>query len=231
MSWLTDLRTFSASSESENSRTSSISHFTRPESVREHITTSVKALSVNFLSAEDNLPVMDIESCMLGRRSIRAYRHGDVPDAVIRFGLELANAAPSAGNLQAREFIVVTEASVKKALSEAALGQEGPIAAPVCVVFCANLERIESYGRRGSDLYVLQDVAASIENFLLYIHSQGFGAVWIGAFNESGVSRALRLPHYIRPLAIVPVGIPGEVPSPPSKRPLDEMVHRETWSD
>jgi len=161
---------------------------------------------------------MDIESCMLGRRSIRAYRHGDVPDAVIRFGLELANAAPSAGNLQAREFIVVTEASVKKALSEAALGQEGPIAAPVCVVFCANLERIESYGRRGSDLYVLQDVAASIENFLLYIHSQGFGAVWI-------------LPHYIRPLAIVPVGIPGEVPSPPSKRPLDEMVHRETWSD
>lgn len=174
---------------------------------------------------------MDIESCMLGRRSIRAYRHGKVPDAVIRFGLELANAAPSAGNLQAREFIVVTEEPIKKALSEAALGQVQPIAAPVCVVFCANLERIESYGRRGSDIYVLQDVAASIENFLLYVHSQGFGAVWIGAFNESAASKALELPHYIRPLAIVPVGAPGEVPGPPRKRLLEEMIHREKWSD
>lgn len=183
------------------------------------------------MSVEDNLPSMDIESCMLGRRSIRAYRRGIVPDAVIRFGLELANAAPSAGNLQAREFIVVTEEPVRRALSEAALGQSEPTAAPVCVVFCANLERIKSYGRRGSDLYVLQDIAASIENFLLYIHSQGFGAVWIGAFNESAVSRALELPHFIRPLAIVPVGVPGEVPSPPKKRPLDEMIHREKWSD
>jgi len=174
---------------------------------------------------------MDIESCILGRRSIRRYRTGKVPDAVIRFGLELANAAPSAGNLQAREFVVVRDDTLKKALSEAALGQSQPEMSDVSVVFCANLDRVSSYGRRGAELYVLQDVAAAVQDFLLYVHSQGFGAVWIGAFNENAVSTALDLPSFIRPLAIVPIGVPGETPRPPPKRPLDEMIHSEKWSN
>jgi len=174
---------------------------------------------------------MDIENCILGRRSVRKYRPGDVPDTVIRFGLELANAAPSAGNLQAREFVVVRDAEIKGKLSQAALGQSQPGMSDVTVIFCANLNRIASYGNRGAELYVLQDVAAAVENFLLYMHSQGFGAVWIGAFNENAVSEILELPKYIRPLAIVPVGLPGEVPSPSPKRPLNDIIHSEKWSD
>lgn len=173
---------------------------------------------------------MEIENCILGRRSIRVFRPGTVPDAVIRFGLELASAAPSAGNLQAREFIVVRDRALREKISEGALNQTGPVTSDVTVVFCSNMERISSYGRRGLDLYVLQDVAAAVENFLLYIHSQGFGAVWIGAFNENAISEALELPPLIRLLAIVPVGISGEAPAPPRKRALDEMIHHEKWS-
>jgi hypothetical protein len=172
---------------------------------------------------------MDVESCMVGRRSVRKFKPGRVPDEVIRRGIELAEAAPCAGNLQEREYIVVRNASMKKAISSASLGQSEPISADVNVVFCASLERISDYGRRGQELYAPQDVAASVQNFLLYIHSQGYGAVWIGAFDERGVSEALSLPSYIRPMAIVPVGLPGEVPRPPEKRPLDEKIHREKW--
>ena len=172
---------------------------------------------------------MDLEECMLGRRSIRRYRNGKVPDEIVRHALELANAAPSAGNLQAREFIIVRDLERKQLLSKAALGQSEPYQADLNVVFCANLQRIGNYGKRGKELYVLQDVAAAIENFLLYVHSQGLGAVWIGAFNEKAVSDALELPPHIRPLAIVPVGIPGEVLEPPDRRPLDETTHMEKW--
>jgi nitroreductase len=169
---------------------------------------------------------MDIENCILGRRSVRRYKQGKVPDEVIARGIELADAAPSAGNLQEREYIIVRDQTVKKALSDAALNQQQPIDADVVVVFCANLDKM---GSRGTELYTPQDVAAAIENFLLYVHSQGYGAVWIGAFTDSAVSAALDLPRYIRPIAIVPVGIPGEVPRSPQKNPLNEKIHNEKW--
>lgn len=173
--------------------------------------------------------LMDIENCILGRRSVRVYRPGGIPDEAIERGIELAEQAPCAGNLQEREYVVVRSREVKEKLSSAALSQPQPKEANVVVVFCANLERMGNYGRRGAELYAPQDVAAAIENFLLFIHSQGYGAVWIGAFTESKVSEALDLPGYIKPLAIVPVGIPGEVPKAPSKRPLNEKIHYEKW--
>ena len=172
---------------------------------------------------------MDIENCILGRRSVRRFRKGSVPDDVIMRGIELAESAPNAGNLQEREYIVVRNQGTKERLSAAALQQPQPSQADVVVVFCANLDRMGDYGRRGTEIYVPQDVAAAIENFLLYIHSQGFGAVWIGAFTESEVSAALDLPKFIKPLALVPVGLPGEVPKTPSKRPHREKVHNEKW--
>lgn len=175
---------------------------------------------------------MELESCILGRRSIRDFRPGRVPDELILTGLRLASAAPSAGNSQEREYIIVRDRVQKERLMNAALGQESIIESDVTVAFCGDLERISArYGKRGREFYVFQDVAAAIQNFLLYIHSQGLGAVWIGAFNDSEVSEVLALPHYIKPIALVPVGKPGEVPQTPPRRDLDEMIHWEKWPD
>lgn len=175
------------------------------------------------------MDAMDIENCILGRRSVRRYKQGRIPDEIITRGIELADAAPSAGNLQEREYIVVRDPAMKKALSDAALSQSQPTDADVVVVFCADLDKMGNYGHRGTELYTPQDVAAAIENFLLYVHSQGYGAVWIGAFTESEVSAVLNLPKYIKPLALVPVGIPGEIPKPPPKKPVREKMHSEKW--
>lgn len=165
----------------------------------------------------------------MGRRSVRKYKPGRVSDEVIRRGIELAESAPDAGNLEEREYIVVRDPAVKKALSAASLGQPQPQTADVVVVFCSSDERISDYGKRGTELYAPLDVGAAVQNFLLFIHSQGLGAVWIGAFSETKVSEALGLPRYIHPMAIVPIGLPGEVPSQAEKRPLDEKIHREKW--
>lgn len=172
---------------------------------------------------------MDVESCILGRRSVRKYKPGRVSDEVIHRGIELAEAAPCAGNLQEREYVVVRDVAVKKAISDAALGQPAPQNADVVVVICANNVRMDRYGRRGIDLYSAQDAAAAAQNFLLYIHSQGYGAVWVGAFNESQVREALHLPPFIRPMVVIPVGLPGEVPNPSDKLPLDDKIHKDEW--
>ena len=56
-----------------------------------------------------------------------------------------------------REFIIVDEFERKKRLGIAALDQKFVAEAPVNIVVCANLNRISSYGKRGRELYCIQD--------------------------------------------------------------------------
>lgn len=173
---------------------------------------------------------MDIETCIEGRTSTREFSPEPVADELINEALRMANLAPSAGNLQSRDFVVVRNHQTKRLLAEAALNQEFIADAPVVIVSCANLERVRHYGERGRSLYCLQDVAAAVENMMLFLHSKGLGSVWVGAFDEKRVSAALSLPPYARPVAIIPVGFPAAGKRPHRTRlPLDQLVHREKW--
>ena len=172
---------------------------------------------------------MDVKDCIEGRTSIRVFKPDPVPEEIVDEGLRLANLAPSAGNLQARDFIVVRNHAIKKRLMEAAYGQDFVGTAPVVVVFCANLERIAHYGDRGRSLYCLQDVAAAVQNMMLYLHSKGLGSVWVGAFDEGKAATALGVPAHIRPVAMLPIGHPAEKGVRRRRLPLSEQVHRESW--
>jgi nitroreductase len=172
---------------------------------------------------------VDVKDCIEGRTSIRVFKPDPVDDDVIDEGLRLANLAPSAGNLQARDFIVVRSHATKKLLMEAAYGQDFVETAPVVLVFCANLERRSHYGDRGRTLYCLQDVAASIQNMTLFLHSKGLGSVWVGAFDEVRAANALGVPEHVRPVAMLPIGYPAEKGVRRRRLPSAELVHRERW--
>ena len=172
---------------------------------------------------------MDVADAIEGRTSIRAFKDEPIDDEIVQEALRLANLAPSAGNLQARDFIVVRDHRMKKLLMKAALGQDFVEAAPVVIVFCANLERIAHYGDRGRQLYCLQDVAAAVQNAMLYLHSKGLGSVWVGAFDEDKAAAALNLPSHVRPVAMLPIGYPAERGVHRNRLPLSELVHRESW--
>ncbi len=172
---------------------------------------------------------MDIVDCVEKRTSIRVFAQDPVEESIVTEGLRIANLAPSAGNLQARDFVVVRDVAVKRALMEAAYRQDFIRSAPVVIVFCANMERIAHYGNRGRELYALQDVAAAIENFMLYMTSKGIGSVWVGAFDEKKTAEALFLPQSARPVAIVPIGHPAETGVRRKRLPLEHIVHRDRW--
>ncbi|MHA1129580.1 MAG: nitroreductase family protein [Candidatus Helarchaeota archaeon] len=165
------------------------------------------------------------------RRSIRNFRREKkIPREDLEKILETAVKAPSAGNRQSWEFIVVTREEVKMGLAKAALSQTFLAQAPVVVVVCANkLRSAEVYGQRGSELYCIQDTAAAIQTMLLTITALGYGSCWIGAFNESSVKTILHLPHEIRPVAILPIGVPKRIPKPTSRIPVRELVHNERY--
>ena len=79
----------------------------------------------------------DILSVIKGRRSIRKYLDKEVEDEKIQKILEAARWAPSAGNTQDIELIVVKEGEKRQGLYKAAFGQGQVIQVPVLIaVFC-----------------------------------------------------------------------------------------------
>lgn len=174
--------------------------------------------------------MLDVFETIKIRSSVRAFENIDVTEEEVKKLIDAARRAPSAGNIQPWEFVVVRKAEIKRRLAEAALNQSFIEEAPVVIVVCADEQQSgRGYGIRGVKLYCIQDTAAATENMLLAACALGLGACWVGAFNEEKVKSIIRTTRGMRPVAIVPVGYPGESPQPRYKRPLEEMVHYETF--
>jgi nitroreductase len=170
---------------------------------------------------------MDLWEAIKERRSIRRYvQQRDVSSEAVEQLLGAAIAAPSAGNCQPWHFMVVRDPEAKRGLAEAAYGQRFVAQAPVVIVVCADPGRSASrYGRRGSELYCLQDTAAATENILLGVTALGLGACWVGAFDERAAATVLELPPHLRPVVMIPIGHPGErFAHQTSRRPLPEVT-------
>ena len=173
---------------------------------------------------------MELSEAIKGRRSVRAFKKLDVPEELVAQLIDAARCAPSAGNIQPWEFVVVRNLSVKKKLVQSALNQALVEEAPLVIVVCADEKRSSmGYGVRGRLLYCLQDTAAAVQNMLLTAHSLGLGSCWIGAFHEDEAKAAVKAPDGVRPVAIIPLGYPSEKLKPRSRRLLSQIVHQESF--
>ena len=167
---------------------------------------------------------MEFLEAIRERRSIRNFQKKDIPQKIVDKLIDALIWAPSAGNLQARKFFFVKDAKLKENIADAALGQSFIAEAPLVIVGCTDSRISSKYGERGEFLYSIQDVAASIMGMMLVAHENGLGTVWVGAFREEEVCDILKLPKNLRPVAIVPVGYPAKIPSPPQRVSRHEAV-------
>lgn len=159
------------------------------------------------------------------RYSCRKFDPTPVDRETVTSVLEAARWAPNGGNLQPWRFVVVLDASRRRALAGAAYGQGFLAQAPVVITVCAVPDESDTeYGSRGRELYCLQDTAAAAENTLLAATDCGLGSCWIGAFDEAAVNRVLDLPVTWRPVALIALGHPAEAEPQRSRRPLSEVT-------
>ncbi|MDK2954606.1 MAG: hypothetical protein PWQ57_102 [Desulfovibrionales bacterium] len=169
---------------------------------------------------------MDAIEAIMTRRSIRSYTEEPITEDQIRALLEAAMMAPSAGNGQPWQFLVIqdkeTLAKVKDANPHAAMAAQAPLA----VLVCGDTTKEKSPG------YWVQDCSAATENMLLAAHAMGLGAVWTGihtkADREKGFRELFQLPDHIMPLSLVIVGHSAKQPES-SSRFNPERVHYERW--
>jgi nitroreductase len=173
---------------------------------------------------------MELFEALNGRRSVRKFTGEKVDEADLEKILESAILAPSAGNCQSWEFVVVKDKKTRQKLAEAAFGQSFVAEAPMVIVVCADISRSSSsYGSRGEKLYSIQDTAAATYGILLAAHALGYGGCWVGAFDEAQVTKVIHAPAGVRPLAMVPIGRPAERPGQRSRIPLGQVVHSNSF--
>lgn len=174
---------------------------------------------------------MEVNEAIKERRSVREFQDEPVSEGDLEQILDAARWAPSSGNTQPLEMVVIRERGKKRQLARAALGRSFVAEAPVVIVVCADVRRTEGrYGRRGEELYAIQDAAAATQNILLTAQSLGYATCWVGAFDDEKVAEAIDAPDRVRPFAIVPLGVPAEEPAAPDRRSLEEITHEDTFS-
>lgn len=164
---------------------------------------------------------------IFSRRSIRSFTNEPVGEEQITRLLRAAMAAPSAGNQQPWEFIVVRQRSTLEAIMRIHTHSLMLKEAPVAIVVCADLKR----SKYPVD-YWIQDCAAATQNILLEAVSAGLGTCWLGVHPQpervDGFRSIFGLPDAIMPFAAIAVGYPAKQP-----RSVDrfeqERVHQETW--
>jgi nitroreductase len=170
---------------------------------------------------------LDFFDVVKERHAIRAYRAQPIEPEKLQQILEAINCAPSAGNMQAYEVYVVFNAKRKTALVKAAYDQEFLAQAPIVLVFCAHAARSANrYGKRGIDLYCVQDATIACTFAMLAATAFGLSTVWVGAFDEGEVRRVINAPQAHRPVVMLPMGHAAESPRIRPRRSLSDLVHR-----
>ena len=169
---------------------------------------------------------MDAYQAILTRRSIRAYTDQPVAPELITQLLAAAMAAPSAGNQQPWQFVVITERGLLDALADLLPFGKMLKQAPLAIAVCGDMT---AQTREG---YWVQDCSAATQNLLLAAHALGLGAVWLGVYPReervAGVRRLLAAPEQVIPLCLVSIGHPAEQREP-ANRYREERVHQNQW--
>lgn len=161
------------------------------------------------------------------RHSIRTFQDKKIPDKSIQKISNAAIRAPSAGNLQSYQIFIVTKKEDKAKLADAAHGQDYVKDASTVFVFCADTQMpAEDYGKRGQELYCIQDATIACTYAQLAAQQLDFASVWVGSFDESKMSRILELESGLRPVAMLAVGFAAEEPEITPRKPIGQIVHK-----
>jgi nitroreductase len=191
-------------------------------------------------------------------RTCRAMRHlrpDPIPDDTVRELLHAATCAPSPGNSQGWDFVVVREAPIRREL--AAILRDGvrPLLPPVPTSGDPARRRLLASAHHLLDtalevpLWILvcgrpvypaaapsadwigAAVYPAAQNVLLAARGLGLGATFTTWHmpSEKAVRALLGIPDDARIAVSIPVGYPDRPFGPVRRRPLEDVVHWEKW--
>ena len=171
---------------------------------------------------------METWDAICSRRNVRTYDERPIDEAALQRILEAARRAPSSRNQQAWDFVVVTDRDRLRELSKVWRYAEhvASSAATVALVAPASSDPDERET-------IQFDLGQAAMNLMLAAADQGIGSGHAAVEDQALAREVLGLPDDRECMWLIALGFPADRPlasvEQPSRRPIDEVVHRERW--
>ena len=198
---------------------------------------------------------MDVFEAMATGRAIRRFTKEPVSDELLERLIWAATRAPSPGNSQGWDFIVVTDSAIKAQLGKV-IGERmqafRQAATPTddarelrmredAIHMATHLDEIPAiifvcgapaYPPQAPQMsFVWSALYPATQNLLIAARSLGLGTT-LTTFQmvaEAEIRTALGVPANVQIAAMIPVGWPAAAFTPVRRKPVSEVLHRNRW--
>jgi len=198
---------------------------------------------------------MDIFEAMHSQRAMRRLKTDPVPDELVWKVLDSAVQAPSGGNRQPWNFIVIKDTEKKRRIGEwyleawnASYGRArdamlaDPVQArvfrsadylanhivdvPVLIIATVRAEGVAAVSGAGASIF------PALQNLMLAARALGLGTTLttLHRVHEADVKEMLGVPGGVETMAMIPLGWPVGKFGPPRRRPVEEVTYWDSWN-
>lgn len=176
-------------------------------------------------------------------RSIRKFTDQSIDQTTVEALVEAGQAAATSSFIQACTVIQVSNRETREKLAACAGGQAYVAAAPVFLVFCADMKRhqlaCDMHDAQMQSGFTEQFITASLDcglfaqNLVVAAESLGLGTVYIGGLRNkiAEVAELLELPELVYPVFGLCLGYPDQNPEVKPRLPVSVVLKQETYND
>jgi len=185
---------------------------------------------------------MNLYDLMMKRRSVRVFEDQEIPESIVEQLLDVANHAPSGGNIQPLSIILVQGLEGRKKLAELAGDQPWVKNAPLSMIFCLDFYRIKKWaeicqtdfrGERALNHFLIAyaDLMVAAQNVVILSENLGLGSVYIGSIQHEidETRKFFGIPEYVLPMMVLSIGYPKSIPQSIPKLKKEVIVHQEKY--
>lgn len=197
---------------------------------------------------------MDVFEAMSTCRAMRYLEPDPIDEELIEQVVTAATWAPSPGNSQGRDFVVVTDAdkrraigqAVENAMSDAVAAMDRPdrthrlmldgtghlletlVSCPVLILVCG--KAVYPY-HAPREAFVWSSIYPAAQNLIVAARALGLGTVFttFHGVAEPVIRETLDIPDDVYIGCMIPMGWPGRTFGPLNREPYSRVVHRNGW--
>ncbi|MGI5963133.1 MAG: nitroreductase family protein [Lawsonibacter sp.] len=178
---------------------------------------------------------MDLQTCVLTRRSVRKFTNQPVSHALLEQIISLASYSPSWKNTQISRYLAIEDPVLRETIAaEYCLpGANNPTIIRNCPLLVAQtfvknrcgFERDGSYTTDREEGWQYYDCGIAAQTFCLAAHDLGLGTVIMGVFDRKRLQQFLQIPEEQELMALIAVGYPDPTPlSAPKRKEVDQLL-------
>lgn len=184
----------------------------------------------------------DALQVLMKRGSCRSFADQDISQEMLEKVLDAGIQAPTGGNLQPYSIITIRDQATKDKLTALCGDQKFISAAPVDLLFCIDMHRLERWARLAVAPFTaaasfrhfwiaILDTAICAQNICTAADGLGLGSVYVGTVLEcfGELRKMFRLPRGVFPVVLLSLGWPKKKPLLSPRLPRDLVVHQEQY--